>query len=158
MPPFVRAVAMILIGIPGGFMWLAGMLCFIGSCWALGNPDASPLEAIIGFGASVISTAIGFTMVACAEMLNGAKRYRMPRARLLPYLGLELLEGLLAVAIVAVALVAMSSFGDKKSMTGVVWTLFEAIIVLLLVTTHRALQSKGKTWRAELASSPTVRA
>ncbi|MEK7952713.1 hypothetical protein [Luteolibacter soli] len=153
MPPFVRAIAFLLIGIPGGLMWIVGMVSCLFSSWALVKcPPGEQLPALIFLAGSVVCSAIGFAMVATVEMINGGKRYRMPRARLPGYLGLELLEGLLAVAVVGGALAAMCSLADKKAMLCLVWTLFEAIMILLLVTTHRTLRSKGSIWRAESTS------
>ena len=149
---------MLLIGLPGGILWLGGMVSFLCACWNFRELlEIHWLGALISLGGSVLAAAIGFAMIAAAEMLNGAKRYQIPRAKLPAYLGLELLEGLLAVGLVAVALAMMTSIGVKRTMVVVLWASCEAVIAFLLVANHRALRSKGRTWREELTSSLTSR-
>ena len=144
---------MIFIGVPGGLLWVTGMVTFVFSCGAFWDSDSDRLPAIIAMGVSTIFTAIGFAMVACTEMLNGAKRYRMPRGRLPAYLGLELLEGLLAVAVVVITLATFDAFMDKEFGAGMLWAIFNALMVFLLVTNHRAIRLKGRIWRSEVISS-----
>ncbi|MCW1923351.1 hypothetical protein OKA05_12370 [Luteolibacter arcticus] len=140
---------------PGTLLWVGGMIYLFLSCWiAFESPASHRLGPLISMGVSFIAILFGFAMAACSGILNGAKRYRMPGARLPAYLGLELLEALLAISCVCVALTAIAMFAKGEPLTGILWTCGEAIVAFLLVRTWRNLRSKGQIWRAELIDQP----
>jgi len=131
------------------------MIALFFSCWfAFESPASQRLGPLISMSASVIAVLFGFAMAACSEILNGAKRYRMPGTRLPAYLGLEFLESLLAIASVCVALPAIAMFAKGEPLRGVLWTCGEATVVFLLVKTWRTIRSKGQIWRAERIDQP----
>jgi len=151
MPLLVRIVAMLLIGMPGGILWVGGMISLLLSCWGLlERPASERLQLLISVGASLAATVIGFAMVSCVEIFNGSKRYRMTGARLIAYLGLELLEGLLVIASVCVALNSIRMFAKGEPFAGIFWTFCVTIVVVLLIATRRTRRSKERIWRAEL--------
>ena len=151
MPPLVRVIAMLLIGLPGGVLWVGGMISILLSSFSILESTASRrLEPLLVFGVSVMATGMGFAMVTCVEILNGAKHYQMPGNRLPAYLGLELLEVLLMLASVCGALAMLATLAQLEPLLSLLWTCFEAATVTLLVTTTRTRKSKGKKWREEL--------
>jgi len=155
MPLVVRGIAMVLLGLPGGILWIVGMITFLFACWNLrGIFEIHWAGVLISLGLSALASAIGFSMLAAAEMLNGEKRYQMPARRLPAYLGWELLEGFLAVALVGLVLAAISSFAAGKPAAGGLWTFAGIIDAFSLAAAFRITMLKGREWRAELTHQP----
>ena len=115
MPPLVRRLATLLMGLPGIPMWLGGLFTTMASMvYLIVSPPAERPTILIWLGASLAANLIGYSMIAAASWLNGAHQYRMPGRRLPAYVALEILDQILAAVSVGFLVVtAISiSFGE----------------------------------------------
>lgn len=91
MPKFVRWIAFLLIGPPGGIAWLVGVVfLFAALATTLGGQAEWP-ETPLGLLGGALIAIIGFAMMVCSEILLGTPRYRVPWSRFAACLGLDAL-------------------------------------------------------------------
>lgn len=91
MPKIVRWIAFLLIGPPGGIIWLVGvLLLFAAIARTLGGEVEWP-ETPLGLLGGILLAIVGFAMMVCSEILLGTPRYRVPWARFAACIGLDAL-------------------------------------------------------------------
>lgn len=91
MPKIVRWIAFLLIGLPGGIVWLFGVvLLFAAIATTLGGEVEWP-ETPLGLLGGVLLAIVGFAMMVSSEILLGTPRYRVPWARFAACVGLDAL-------------------------------------------------------------------
>lgn len=83
MPLLVRVIATVLIGLPGGLMWLAGLLgTTLSTIHLILSISSTQLSGLKLFAISLAALSFGYPMIAAVSWLNGSRHYRMPGHRL----------------------------------------------------------------------------
>lgn len=91
MPKIVRWIAFLLIGLPGGIAWLAGVVTLFGAiAIALSSTVKWPETPLALLGGALLAI-VGFAMMVCSEILLGTPRYRVPWARFAACIGFDAL-------------------------------------------------------------------
>lgn len=150
MPPAIRALATILIGIPGAILQVGGLILL-----GLGIP-ATTLDLEVGYaprfsilGLFVFVAIAGFGMVTLVELTNGILRYRMPARRLPAYIGLELLEQLLGTGLVGLLVTAILAAGSDQQTNFGIWALVACLVAGALAFCISRRRACGSRWRKE---------
>jgi len=155
MPPFIRSLATILIGLFGGLMWAAAsagvvlMLSFNYEGWK----HAYPLSWMI-LGGLLVANLIAYSMFCTSEMINGRREFRMPTRRLSHFLGLRLLEQFLAVLGVTALFHAGVLLGPGNGVRCAIAAAIALSLYLAFEFTNRIKRVRGDQWRKELPDAP----
>jgi hypothetical protein len=154
MPPVVRRIATLMIGLPGAVIWLGGLFATMVSTVFLFvmRPDGLSILAILG--GSLAAVLIGYTMMSATSWLNGAYHYRMPGHRLPAFVAWEILDQLLAALSVGFLIVSLISLASGEPPLPWLWLLLAAVGFILVGLNMRVRRKWGYTWREELWESP----
>lgn len=155
MPPFIRTLATILIGLFGGLMWAAastGVVLTLSFNYE-GWHHADPLSWMI-LGGLLVANLIGYSMFCMSEMMNGKCDFKMPSRRLPLFLGLRLLEQLLAVLGVTALFHAGVLLGPRNGVSCAIAATIALLLYLAFEFTNRIKRVRGDQWRKELPDAP----
>ena len=151
MPPLVRRIATLLIGLPGAVMWLGGLFATMaGMVYAVFLPPPERPTLLIWLGASLAANLVGYSMFAAASWLSGSHHYRMPGHRLPAYVAMEILDQLLAAASVGFLAISAISISFRAPAFPLLWVLATAAGSALLGFTSSWRGRRGDAWRDEL--------
>lgn len=158
MPPFVRSLANVLIGVSGGVMWAAASIGII----LLFTVQYELLKhqlgiACMSLGAFLGMNLIGYSMYMASELINGTSEFKMPGNRLPGFLGLRLLEQLLAVLGVTALFHAGVLIGPGNGVSCAIAAAVALSMYLAFEFTNRIKRVRSEQWRKEPpgASLPT---
>jgi len=155
MPQFIRSLATILIGMFGGLMWAAAstgvvlMLSFNYEGW----DHADPLSWMI-FGGLLVANLIGYSMFCMSEMMNGKRDFKMPPRRIPLFLGLRLLEQILAVLGVSAFSHAAFLLAPGNGVSCAIAAAIGLLLYLAFEFTNRIKRVHSDRWRKELPDAP----
>ena len=155
MPPFIRNLATILIGLFGGLMWAAastGVVLTLGFNYGGWKPS-EPLSWMI-LGGLLVANLIGYSMFCTSEMINGKCEFKMPTRRLSLFLGLRLLEQLLAVLGVTALFHAGVLLGPGNGLSCAIAAAVALSMYLAFEFTNRIKRVRGEQWRKEPPDAP----
>lgn len=155
MPPFVRSLATILIGLFGGLMWAAastGIVLTLSFNYE-GWKHAYPLNWMI-LGSFLMANLIGYSMFCMSEMINGRREFKMPPRRLPLFLGLRLLEQLVAVLGVTAFFHAGVLLGPSNGVSCAVAAAIASMLYGAFEFTNRFKRARGDLWRKEFPDAP----
>jgi hypothetical protein len=153
-PPFVRFIATLLIGFPGGLIWLLGMITTLLSTYAIAMEAELTIHGIVVLALSVPASLMGFSMVVAVEIFNGARRYRMPRGRLPAYLGFEFLFYQLVVAAAALVFPALAMIIAQRPVSGLLILGGGVAAAIAAGRVERTRKRLGQRWRSEPVDLP----
>lgn len=155
MPSFIRSLANILIGLFGGLMWAAASFGII-LLFTIGHQlwRYQPGIACMSLGALVGTNLIGFSMYLASELINGSRDFKMPARRLPHYVGLRLLEQLLAVLGLSAFCHALALIGPGNGVSCGIGATVALLLYLALEFTNRIKRVRSDHWRKELPDAP----
>lgn len=91
MPKIVRWIAFLLIGLPGGIVWLAGVVALFGALASAVAGEGEWLATPVVLLGGALLAIVGFAMMVSSEILLGTPRYRVPWPRFVACIGLDAL-------------------------------------------------------------------
>lgn len=155
MPPFIRSLATILIGLLGGLMWAAastGVVLTLSFNYEGWN-HADFLSWMI-LGGLLVANLVGYSMFCMSEMINGRREFKMPPRRLPIFLGLRLLEQLLAVLGVTALFHAGVLLGPRNGLSCAIAAAIALFLYMAFEFINRIKRVRGDQWRKELPDAP----
>ena len=156
MPPLVRRIATMLIGLPGALLWLAGLLLgtTLSTVFLIVSGAPNRPEGWKFWAASVAGLWIGYSMSAAVSWFNGAHDYRMPGHRVPTYVAMEILDQMIATLSIALFFVMVTSLGSGTPPNPLLWVTGAILGFAALGLTMRMRRRRGNAWRDELLSGP----
>jgi len=151
MPPFVRVLIGICLGLPGYLIATAGSVC---SIIAIGifvsQPEWVQIRSLLVILAAMLSIVIGFLMVVSAELLTGARHYRIPRNRIPVIIGYEIAVMSLCILSGGILFGVIASIRHQFPWG---WMLCLLVLIAGLAATRRSRRLKFQSWNEMDASS-----
>lgn len=158
MPKVVRRMAFLLIGPPGGIVWLVGVVLLFPTLAAalVGKVEwpATPL-GLLGGGMLAV---VGFAMMVCSEILLGTPRYRVPWSRFAACIGLDALVIHLSLFAAGLFVCAFMFLIHGQFLGAILAAVLGGLLIRLRSLIDRRWSNLRSKWQLEQhPASPTTR-
>ncbi|QJE97545.1 hypothetical protein [Luteolibacter luteus] len=148
MPPFIRHLAGLFIGVPGAILWAGGWIAVAIQGAQLGAEGRIEANWLISGSIALVAALLGFAMIVAFDLLITGTRYRIATRHLAPCLGLELgVQGLFALSLSFVWGGIIKAFSQGSGWAFLLEVLF---IISAVATTHLFNFLKVKRFKWEL--------
>lgn len=151
MPPFIRVIIGIFLGLPGYLIATAGS---VGAIIAIVNfvsqPEWVQIRSLLIILAAMLVGVIGFLMVVAAELLTGVRHFRILRNRIPAVIGYEI--AVMSLCILSGG-VLFGVIASNRPQFPWGWTLCLLGLIAGLVATRRSRRLKFQLWNEMDANS-----